>query len=66
MKELMTTLILIGLSFVISAQSIDEPFSKDKMRKDLEVFKQIRISANSGLYKYRTKNEIDSIYHWAE
>ncbi|WP_240723622.1 S41 family peptidase [Flavobacterium sp. J27] len=36
------------------------------MQKDLEVFKNIRISANSGLYKYRTKQEIDSIYQWAE
>lgn len=36
------------------------------MRKDLEVFKEIRVKANSGLYKYRTENEIDSIYRWAE
>lgn len=36
------------------------------MRKDLEVFKNIRVKANSGLYKYRAKEQIDSIYHWAE
>ncbi|MEX0273515.1 MAG: S41 family peptidase [Flavobacteriaceae bacterium] len=35
------------------------------MQKDLEVFKNIRIQANSGLYKYRTEKEIDSIYQWA-
>jgi len=36
------------------------------MKKDLEVFKEIRLKVNSGLYKYRTKKEIDSIYNWAE
>jgi len=36
------------------------------MEKDLAVFKEIRRSANSGLYKYRTKQQIDSIYKWAE
>ena len=36
------------------------------MEKDLEVFKEIRLEANSGLYKYRTKQQIDSIYNWAE
>jgi hypothetical protein len=35
------------------------------MLKDLEVFKEIRVKANSGLYKYRTKEQIDSIYKWA-
>ncbi|WP_243878501.1 S41 family peptidase [Winogradskyella pelagia] len=36
------------------------------MKKDLEVFKDIRLKANSGLYKYRTKKQIDSLYIWAE
>ena len=36
------------------------------MQKDLEVFKNIREQANSGLYKYRSKDQIDSIYNWAE
>jgi hypothetical protein len=48
------------------AQSIDQSFSQKKMKKDFEVFKDIRIKANSGLYKYRTKTQIDSIYNWAE
>ncbi len=48
------------------AQSVDDVFSQKKMRKDLEVFKEIRVKANSGLYKYRTENQIDSIYRWAE
>jgi len=36
------------------------------MKKDLEVFKEIRLKANSGLYKYQTKEQIDSVYNWAE
>ncbi|WP_243754659.1 S41 family peptidase [Flavobacterium jejuense] len=36
------------------------------MTKDFEIFKNIRLEANSGLYKYRTKAQIDSIYNWAE
>ncbi len=44
---------------------MDGPFSQKKMKKDLEVFKEIRLKANSGLYKYRTKEQIDSMYQWA-
>jgi hypothetical protein len=36
------------------------------MLKDLAVFKEIRQKVNSGLYKYRTKQQIDSVYNWAE
>jgi len=36
------------------------------MKKDFEIFKEIRLKANSGLYKYRTKEQIDSTYNWAE
>lgn len=36
------------------------------MKKDLVVFKEIRLKANSGLYKYRTIEQIDSIYNWAD
>ena len=55
--------IISNISF---SQSIDDSFSQRKMQKDLEVFKNIRLKANSGLYKYRTKEQIDSIYNWAE
>ncbi len=36
------------------------------MHKDLAIFKEIRVKVNSGLYKYRTKAQIDSIYNWAD
>lgn len=53
-------------SFVVFCQSIDEPFSAKKMKKDLEVFKKIRQKVNSGLYKYHSKIQIDSLYNWAD
>lgn len=66
----MTKTLIIFLYFISSigifAQSIDDPFSQERMKKDFEVFKQIRLKANSGLYKYRTKEQIDSIYNWAD
>lgn len=39
--------------------------SPKEMQNDLQVFKDIREKVNSGLYIYRTKEEIDSIYNWA-
>lgn len=57
--------VYFGLFFA-SAQTIDAPFSKKKMKIDLEVFKKIRETANSGIYKYQTKEKIDSLYHWAD
>lgn len=35
-----------------------------EMKEDLTVFRKIREKANSGLYIYRTKAEIDSLYQW--
>lgn len=66
MKILISISFLITSSLIAFGQTIDEPFSKKKMKKDLEVFKEIRLQANSGLYKYRTKEAIDSTYSWAE
>ena len=48
------------------SQSVDDAFSQKNMRKDLAVFKEVRLKVNSGLYKYRTKVQIDSIYKWAD
>ena len=63
-------ILLIALLFILSpclfSQSIDDDFSIEKMKKDLEIFKNIGLKANSGLYKHRTKTQIDSIYNWAE
>ena len=60
------SLFLLIIVNIACSQSIDDSFSQEKMLKDLEVFKNIRLEANSGLYKYRTKQEIDSLYNWAE
>ncbi|MEM6378116.1 MAG: S41 family peptidase [Bacteroidota bacterium] len=66
MTRLQVTLLLLALPIFLLAQSVDDPFPQKKMRKDLEVFREIRLNANSGLYKYRTEDQIDSIYQWAE
>jgi len=59
-------LLLFIISTTAFTQSLDDPFSKENMKKDLAIFKDIRLQANSGLYKYRTKAQIDSIYKWAD
>ena len=66
MTKIISAFLFLILSISLSGQSIDAPFSKKKMRKDLALFKEIRLKANSGLYKYRTKQQIDSSYIWAE
>jgi hypothetical protein len=65
-KTIGLLLFLLFSSYIPFAQDFDAPFSQKKMRKDLELFKELRLEANSGLYKYRTKQEIDSIYAWAD
>lgn len=65
MKKIIPSLILILFSISLFAQTLDSELSQKKMRNDLKIFKNIREKANSGLYKHRTKNEIDSIYIWA-
>lgn len=65
-KIIYYTFLFILCTNSLFAQSIDDAFSQRKMQKDLAVFKKIRVKANSGLYKYRTESQIDSMYNWAE
>lgn len=65
MKIPLTFLFLL-FCFITFGQHIEEQMSTKKMKKDFEVFKDIRLQANSGLYKHRSKAQIDSIYQWAE
>lgn len=51
---------------VIFPQSIDDQLSQRKMQNDLDVFYEIRKAANSGLFRYRSEENIDSIYRWAK
>jgi len=46
--------------------SIRTKFQKNEWLDDLATFKRIRFSANSGLLVYRSQQQIDSIYNWAE
>jgi hypothetical protein len=43
----------------------DKLLSTTEMKQDLKLFRDIREKTNSGLYRYRTKKQIDSIYQWA-
>jgi hypothetical protein len=63
-KAIYFNLLFVIFSNVIFAQSIDDEISQKKMKQDFETFKQISKIANSGLYKYRTEQQIDSIYNW--
>ena len=62
MKKIILLLIITNFHFVFSQT---EKLSTEKLKEDLTIFKQIREKANSGLYKYRTKTQIDSIFNWA-
>ena len=66
MKKTISISLFIISALIAFGQTIDESFSQKEMKKDFEVFKEIRLKANSGLYKYRTKEQIDSLYNWAE
>lgn len=44
---------------------LDDKLSYDEMVQDIKYFRTIREQVNSGLYVYRNKKEIDSIYNWA-
>ncbi|RYZ89869.1 MAG: peptidase [Proteobacteria bacterium] len=67
MKQSWSISILILLfSSLAFSQSVDDYFPQKKMQNDLEIFKRIRKEANSGLYKYRTEKQMDSIYSWAD
>ncbi len=65
MKGIIYSILIVFFISPASAQSLDDSFSIKKMKKDLEIFKAIRIKTNSGLYKYRTVAQIDSSYNWA-
>ncbi|RYG03437.1 MAG: hypothetical protein EOO02_08455, partial [Chitinophagaceae bacterium] len=43
----------------------DQILSVEKMQKDLLIFRDIREKANSGFYRYRTREQMDSIYEVA-
>lgn len=45
---------------------LDGQFTSEQLVEDLRTFRSIREKANSGLYVYRTKEQIDSIYQKAE
>jgi hypothetical protein len=60
-------LFLFVLSFTLRGQpACEKPFGKSKLIADFQFFRQVREQTNSGLYKYRSKSEIDSIFTWGK
>lgn len=63
---LILSLLLTSQSIETAAQSsFDSPMGRAHMQEDLQLFYNIREAANSGIYKYRSQAEIDSVYQWA-
>ncbi|WP_166919434.1 S41 family peptidase [Flavobacterium poyangense] len=56
-------ILFLFLPFLMVSQN--KTLTTNELKQDLTIFKEIRKKANSGLYKYRTKKQIDSIYSWA-
>jgi hypothetical protein len=48
-----------------SLQTYNKTLTPGQMKSDLQTFLDIRKAVNSGLYRYRTPKQIDSIYKWA-
>ncbi|MCW3463958.1 S41 family peptidase [Chitinophaga nivalis] len=48
-----------------SLSIVNRQLAPGEMKKDLQLFLDIRKKANSGLYRYRSVKQIDSIYQWA-
>lgn len=66
-KQLFIVWLLLCFSSALFAQAKPTyPLSQKEMRKDLALFRKIRTAANSGVYKYRSVAQIDSIYQWAD
>jgi hypothetical protein len=58
-------LLLLVLTFIVRGQAAyEKPFEKSKLIEDFQFFSKVRELTNSGLYKYRSKSEIDSIFNW--
>ncbi|NIG54430.1 S41 family peptidase [Chitinophaga sp. Cy-1792] len=53
------------LSAADSLKIYNKMLTPRQMQADLKVFRDIREKTNSGLYRYYTKKQIDSIYNWA-
>jgi len=67
MQRLMLTIVILFVSFSTNAQNSEiQKLSLKEMQTDLDWFIKIRKKANSGLYKWRSKSEIDSTYAWAK
>ena len=59
MKYFFLSVLFLGSTTVIKAQ---KSFSKNELTADLNLYKTILEKAHAGLYKYHTKQQVDSIF----
>lgn len=64
MKYIQTLLFIFFAAGLFAQDNFDTPTSRKNMKADLDMFYKMREAANSGVYKYRTKAQMDSIYQW--
>lgn len=68
MKRILFLLLFVQQALAQPADSLaiyNRVLQPMEMKKDLQLFLDIRKKANSGLYRYRSQKQIDSIYKWA-
>lgn len=68
MKKLLFLLFLVNQAWAQSADSLsihNRALSPIEMKQDLELFVDIQKKANSGLYRYHSVKQVDSLYKWA-
>jgi hypothetical protein len=69
MRKLLFLLLLVqqgwAQSSIDSLSVYNRQLNPGEMKQDLQTFLNIRKEVNSGLYRYRTQSQIDSIYKWA-
>ncbi len=64
-----TTIFLVAMLLAVGVEAQPmadywQPVGKAQLQADYQFFRQVRNQTNSGLFKYRSPSEIDSVYDW--
>lgn len=62
LKSIIYCIAIGSIVTVFGQKHPDDAFTQKKMRADLQLFRSIREAANSGVYKYRSQAQMDSLY----
>ena len=58
------SLLLLSFFSLEAQPNYDKPYGRVSLKEDFEFFAKVRQLTNSGLYKYRSKTEMDSVFNW--